>query len=51
VDGRPFARAGVTVYGLRAGRIAWVRLYMEPVQGDADTVAEWIVGELTSIAE
>ena len=48
VDGRPFARAGVTVYGLRDGRIAWVRLYMEPIQGDPDTVAEWVMRELTA---
>jgi ketosteroid isomerase-like protein len=43
VNGKSFARAGVTVYGLRSGRISWVRHYMEPVQGDPDTVAEWIV--------
>src|SRR3954470_16894517 len=33
-DRQPFARAGVTIYGLRDGKIAWIRLYMEPVQGD-----------------
>jgi ketosteroid isomerase-like protein len=49
-DGTPFARAGVTIYGLRDGRIAWIRLYMEPIQADQDTVAEWIVHELTSAA-
>ncbi len=47
VYGKAFARAGVTVYGVRSGRISWIRLYMEPVQGDPDTVAEWVVKELT----
>jgi hypothetical protein len=31
-DGSPFLMRGVTVLGLRADRIAWARLYMEPVQ-------------------
>ena len=38
-DGAPFAMRGVTVQGVRQDRIAWVRLYMEPVQeggGGAD---------------
>ena len=38
-DGAPFAMRGVTVQGVRHDRIAWVRLYMEPVQeaaGGAD---------------
>jgi len=47
-DGTPFARAGVTIYGLRGDRIAWIRLYMEPVQGDPATLGEWIMQELTS---
>jgi ketosteroid isomerase-like protein len=47
-DGTPFARAGVTVYGLRRDRIAWMRLYMEPVHGDPSTVGEWVMHELTS---
>jgi ketosteroid isomerase-like protein len=37
-DGTPFATRGVTVQGVRHDRIAWVRLYMEPVRegGGAD---------------
>lgn len=31
-DGAPFAQRGVTVQGVFEGRIAWVRLYMEPVE-------------------
>jgi len=46
VDGTEFARAGVTIYGVRNGRITWIRLYMEPVQGDPSTVGEWIMREL-----
>jgi ketosteroid isomerase-like protein len=50
-DGTPFARAGVTVYGLRGDRISWIRLYMEPVHGDPGTVAGWIVQELTAAGD
>jgi hypothetical protein len=36
-DGSPFRMRGVTVLGLREDRIAWARLYMEPVEeGGAD---------------
>lgn len=31
-DGAPFALRGVTVQGVQNDQIAWVRLYMEPVQ-------------------
>jgi ketosteroid isomerase-like protein len=31
-DGGAFAMRGVTIQGVRDGRIAWVRLYMEPVE-------------------
>ena len=31
-DGSPFRMRGVTVTGVREGRIAWARLYMEPVE-------------------
>jgi ketosteroid isomerase-like protein len=31
-NGAPFAMRGVTVQGVRDSRIAWVRLYMEPVE-------------------
>ncbi len=37
LDGSPFAMRGAIVVGVDAGRIAWGRLYMEPVeQGGAD---------------
>lgn len=32
VDGPPFWQRGVTIQGVREGRIVWARLYMEPVQ-------------------
>lgn len=31
-DGAPFHQRGVTIHGVRDGLIAWVRLYMEPVE-------------------
>lgn len=31
-DGVPLAMRGVTIQGVADGRIAWVRLYMEPVE-------------------
>lgn len=31
-DQRPFHWRGVTLFGVRDGRIAWGRLYMEPVE-------------------
>jgi ketosteroid isomerase-like protein len=31
-DGTPFAMRGVTIQAVQQDRIAWVRLYMEPVQ-------------------
>jgi ketosteroid isomerase-like protein len=45
-DGTSFARAGMTVHGIVGERIMWQRLYMEPVQGDADTVGAWVVREM-----
>jgi ketosteroid isomerase-like protein len=50
-DGTPFARAGVTVYGLRGDKVEWIRLYMEPVQGDPDSLGAWIMRDLTSRAD
>ncbi len=38
-DGIPFAQRGVTIQGVRRGRISWVRLYMEPVQRGTGTDA------------
>jgi ketosteroid isomerase-like protein len=34
-DGAPFVMRGVTIQGVRAGRIAWARLYMELVREGA----------------
>ena len=41
VDGSEFAMRGVIVVGMEGGRIAWGRLYMEPVEhegADIDTM-------------
>jgi ketosteroid isomerase-like protein len=41
VDGSQFAMRGVIVVGMEGGRIAWGRLYMEPVEhegADIDTM-------------
>lgn len=38
-DGGPFHQRGVTVQGVRDGRIAWARLYMEPVEEGPGTDA------------
>ncbi len=32
--------AGVTIFGVREGRIAWGRLYMEPVEEDGEGIDE-----------
>jgi len=32
VDGAPFGQRGVTIQGVRQGRIAWARLYVETVE-------------------
>ena len=34
VDGSPFAMCGVGVLGIEDGRVAWGRMYMEPVDRD-----------------
>ena len=44
-DGNPFEWRGVTLFGIREGRIAWGRLYMEPVEkepADIDLIVEEI---------
>jgi len=45
-DGSSFARAGMTVQGVVGERIAWQRIYMEPVRGDPETIGAWIVREM-----
>ncbi len=37
-DGSPFLMLGVTVMGLRDDKIAWARLYMEPVEQDGTDI-------------
>ena len=39
-DGAPFELRGVTLFGVRDGRIAWGRLYMEPVTGGEGDIRE-----------
>jgi ketosteroid isomerase-like protein len=47
-DGTPFHWRGVTLFGVRAGVVAWGRLYMEPVEeagaGIEDTVQRMTEG-------
>lgn len=38
-DSAPYLMRGVIIQGVRQGRIAWVRLYMEPVQEGSDVDA------------
>jgi len=49
-DGAPFAMCGVTIQGMSGGRIAWTRLYMEPVEGGvgSDEAVRRDVGAVTS---
>lgn len=39
-DGTPFAMAGITLQGVQDGRIAWARLYMEPVEHEAKAAGQ-----------
>lgn len=39
-DGSTLDMAGVIIAGIRDGRIAWGRLYVEPVQGAEETIDE-----------
>jgi ketosteroid isomerase-like protein len=41
-DGEAFDMCGVTVLGTRDGRIAWGRLYMEPVTRDGINIDEMV---------
>jgi len=45
-DGSSFARSGMTVHGVVDGKIAWQRLYLEPVRGDAESVGAWVLKEM-----
>ena len=37
-DGSPFLMSGVTVLGIRDDKVAWARLYMEPVESDGGDI-------------
>jgi hypothetical protein len=41
-DGSPFEWRGVTLFGVRDDRIAWGRLYMEPVEQAGANIDETI---------
>ena len=41
-DGAPFGMQGVTVMGVRDGKIAWGRLYMEPIERDGAGIDEMV---------
>ncbi len=38
-DGSPFLMRGITVLGIRDNKIAWARLYMEPVEEGGGDIA------------
>ena len=38
VDGSPLDLAGVTLFGVRDGRLLWGRLYMEPVEQGGEEI-------------
>ena len=54
-DGAPFAMRGVTIQGIAGGRIAWVRLYMEPVEavgvGSDAAVRRDVAGDTPAASE
>ena len=41
-DGSPFAMAGMTAFGVEDGRLAWGRLYMEPVEQRGSGIDEMV---------
>jgi ketosteroid isomerase-like protein len=41
-DGAPFEMRGITVLGIESERIAWGRLYMEPVERDGAGIDEMV---------
>ena len=41
-DGSPFAMRGATVFGVEEGRLAWGRLYMEPVEQGGSAIDEMV---------
>ena len=46
-DGAPHLMRGVSIFGVRQGRLAWVRFYLEPVEetsGDVNAFTHQTVG-------
>jgi hypothetical protein len=46
-DGAAFLMRGVSIFGVREGRLAWVRFYLEPVEetsGDVNAHTRRVVG-------
>ncbi|HEY7077616.1 MAG TPA: nuclear transport factor 2 family protein [Solirubrobacteraceae bacterium] len=43
-DGSRLDMAGVIIFGVRAGRIAWARLYVEPVEHDSEGIEAAVHG-------
>jgi hypothetical protein len=53
-DGGPFLMRGVSIFGVREGRLAWVRFYLEPVEetsGDVDAHTRRVVGTTAAGAD
>ena len=42
IDGSPFAMRGVTVLGTDGDRVAWGRLYMEPIESDGADIDQMV---------
>ena len=41
-DGTPLDERGVTIMGVRDGRIAWARLYLEETEQEGDDIAQTV---------
>jgi ketosteroid isomerase-like protein len=41
-DGTPFEERGVSIFGIRDGRIAWARLYLEETEREGVGIAETV---------
>jgi ketosteroid isomerase-like protein len=53
-DGAAFLMRGVSIFGVREGRLAWVRFYLEPVEetsGDVDAHTRRVAGTTTAGAD
>jgi ketosteroid isomerase-like protein len=53
-DGAAHLMRGVSIFGVREGRLAWVRFYLEPVEetsGDVDAHTRRVAGTTTAGAD